>query len=97
MAEEHECEEAVKKLQDAIQNFINVHSDQPMMLDQAVVVWEEVGFDENGVAVRGTQYCIPTDNFSMAMAIGLCDIGGAKIRRDLIAVDVRNDRRNSDG
>lgn len=80
--------DCVMALKEAIQHYINEHSDRPTMLDQAVVIWEEVGFDDDGEPFRMVNWTIPTDNFSLAMAVGLCDLGRAYIQRDIVRVKV---------
>lgn len=80
-----------QNLAKAIQDYVNAHSDEPRMVDVAVVLWEDVGYDPNGEPSRCVQYLVPTDNFSMAFAAGLCDLGKAYIMRDIVSVRVLDD------
>lgn len=75
-----------QNLAKAIQDYVNAHSDEPRMVDVAVVIWEDVGYDSNGEPSRCVNYVVPTDNFSLTSATGLCDLGKAYIMRDIVSV-----------
>lgn len=68
---------------EAIQNLANALSDEPELVDNAIVVWESVSFDEAGDPQRCIRYAIPTDNFSMSGALGLLEAGKFYVRRDV--------------
>lgn len=71
-------------LADAVQALINVTSDEPLLLSQAVVIYEAATFDDAGNAAQVIRYACPTDNFSPSGALGLLDAGRYYLRRDIL-------------
>lgn len=86
-----EVKEAVERLKDAIQNYATIRGNRNCVVTEAVVVYEEMVFDDDGEAMRAVNWSIPTDNFSLAGAIGLLDLGAEYIKRDLIPQKVMRD------
>lgn len=74
-------------LASAVQAFINTQSDEPVLLDNALVVWEEVGLDDEGFSQRRIRYAVPTHNFSLSGSLGLLEASGTYIRRDILGHD----------
>lgn len=86
-----EVEAAVERLKDAIQNYAVVRGERNCIVTEAVVVYEEMLMDDEGTAMRAINWTIPTDNFSLAGAVGLLDMGAEYIKRDLIPVRTKNE------
>lgn len=74
------------KLQGAIQEFINAEADESILLDNALVLWEQVTFDAGGATKRNIMYCVPTDNFTLSGTLGLLEAGGVFVRRDILGL-----------
>ena len=74
-------------LRDAIQDLANAIEDEPHLLDNAVVIWESVSFDEDGDPQRSIQYAVPTDNFTLSGTLGLIEAGKFYLRRDGLGCD----------
>jgi hypothetical protein len=68
----------------AVQEFANVVADGPELVDNAIVIWEAVSFDEDGTAQRCIRYAVPTPNFTMSGTLGLLRAGDHYIRRDVL-------------
>lgn len=68
---------------EAIQNLANALADEPELVDNAVVVWESVSFDEAGTTRRCIRYAVPTGNFTMSGTLGLLEAGKFYVRRDV--------------
>ena len=74
-------------LNGAIQAFANSLSDVPVLVDNALVLWEQVKFNDDGSTGRRVQYAGPTDNFTISGTLGLCAAGATFIRRDGLSSD----------
>lgn len=74
-------------LAEAVQVFANSLTDQPELLDNALVIWEAVSFDEDGETQRCIRYAVPTPNFTMSGTLGLLRAGEHYIRRDILRAD----------
>lgn len=77
----------LEALRDAVQAFANAQGDDddgPVLVDVAVVLWEQVRYDEDGRVMRRIRYACPTDNFSMTSGLGLIEAGGHLVRRDIL-------------
>lgn len=80
-----EAEDAVKQLREALQNYINVVSCEPLMLDIALVTYEVVKFEEDtGDPMRTVNWLCPTDNFSPSGILGLAETGRALARSEIL-------------
>lgn len=74
----------LEKLGKAIQEFVNANADEPILVDQALVVWEEVTLDDKGEARRRVLYSVPSDNFTLTGVLGLLRAGKYFIERDIL-------------
>ncbi|GAA1909287.1 hypothetical protein GCM10009737_08150 [Nocardioides lentus] len=68
----------------AVQDFANSLAGQPVLVDVALLVWEQVRYDEDGDIARKISYAIPTDNFSLSSGLGLLEAAGHYVRRDVL-------------
>lgn len=78
----------LETLNAAIQAFAShlaaeMGDEEPVLVNIAVVLWEQVNYDQADVQ-RQVMYTVPTDDFSIAGAIGLCEAGRILIRRDTL-------------
>lgn len=76
--------EPLDDLQAAVQAFVNKQVETPTLVDNALVVWEEVSYDEDGITQRRIRYCVPTDNFSLSGTLGLLEAASEYVRRDIL-------------
>jgi hypothetical protein len=74
------------KLKAAVQEFACSVAGEAVLVDVAVLVWEQVGFDEDGTTTRRIQYTVPTDNFSLSSGLGLLEASREYIRRDILGL-----------
>lgn len=79
-----DTEHPLDKLKAAVQEFVNSQVEDPVLVDVAVVVWEEVGFDGEGNTQRRIRYAVPTDSFSMSGTLGLLEASREYVRRDIL-------------
>jgi hypothetical protein len=75
--------EELDRLRLALQEYLNTTSDQPILLDNALIVWEQIKLDGDDT-LRQIQYVIPTDNFSLSGTLGLLEASATYIRRDIL-------------
>jgi hypothetical protein len=75
----------------AVTAFANELADQPVLVDVAVVLWEQVSYDEDGDVGRRIRYAVPTDNFSLSSGLGLIEAGGEYVRRDILGARREDD------
>jgi hypothetical protein len=81
-------EDTLARVAQAIQEYVNAQDDATgALVDNALVVWEEVGFDGDGDATRRIRYMVPTDNFTLSGSLGLLEAAGAYLRRDVLGRD----------
>lgn len=74
-------------LNQAVQDFSNAiceDASQQGIVTQALVVWEEVSFNENGDPFRRVYYAVPGENFALSGAIGLCVMGLEQLKGDIL-------------
>ena len=71
----------------AVQAFVNTVSDTPALVDNAVVLYEAVSFDEAGNTQRQIRYVVPTDNFTLSGSLGLTQAGAVLLQRDVLGDD----------
>jgi hypothetical protein len=76
-----EPEAALQRLAEAIQEHANAVEDGALV-SQAVVLYETVSVNDDGDTERAVFYTVPTDNFAVSGALGLCYAGLHMIRRD---------------
>lgn len=76
--------DALDALRDAVQTFANSLTDEPELVDHAIVVWEAVSYSDDGEVQRCIRYSVPTDNFSMSGTLGLLEAGNFYLRRDML-------------
>lgn len=74
----------IDTLADALQAFANEVADGPELVDNALVIWEAVSFDEDGNTQRCIRYAVPTPNFTLSGTLGLLRAGEHYIRRDVL-------------
>lgn len=84
-------DEPLDDLANAVQAFANHVSDDPELVDSAVVIWESVSFNEDGDAQRCIRYAVPTPNFSMSGTLGLIEAGKFYIKRDVLSIHESDD------
>jgi hypothetical protein len=83
-----ELEPEVTLLAEAVQSFVSSMGDgDSVLVSQALVIYEVVGFDEDGNTWRKVSYTCPTDNFSLTGALGLVDAGRFYIRRAILGTE----------
>lgn len=82
-------ESVLDRLRDAVQDYASeFHSEEgPVLLSEAVVIFEIVTMTDDGETGRCISYTIPTDNFSLSGALGLLEAGKHYIRRDILRDD----------
>lgn len=68
----------------AVATFANQLGGRPVLVDVAVVLWEQVSYDDDGDVGRRIRYAVPTDNFSLSSGLGLIEAGGEYVRRDIL-------------
>lgn len=74
-------------LRQAVQDFANTRADQPAVVDNALVIWEQVSYDGDGTVMRCIRYAVPTDNFTVSGTLGLLQAAGVYVRRDVLNDD----------
>lgn len=83
---------ALQDLREAVQAFANnlaaEMGDDIPLLDICVVLWEQVTYEGDDVK-RQVMYTVPSDNFGIAAAIGLCEAGRVLLRRDTLSREER--------
>lgn len=73
----------LEKIQTEVQNFVNGLSNKPRYVQDVLMVFETVRYDDRGEAIREIEYSIVTRTTSLAAANGLADIAHIYIQRDL--------------
>ena len=73
-------------LSQAVQAFVNTQVDRPTIVDSALLLWEEVSYDDDGDGdvQRSMNYANTTDNFSLSSALGLLEASREHVRRDIL-------------
>ena len=85
--------EPLEALREAVQAFVNTQVDQPTLVDNALVVWEEVSFGvQDGLTQRRMRYCVPTENFTLSGTLGLLEGAGTYVRRDILGQEREEDQ-----
>lgn len=85
MSEEHPARHGdIESVAKMLQEFAVECAGHPVIVDTAVVVWEEVRLDEDGEAERRIQYTVPMDNWSMSGTLGLLEAAREFVRRDIL-------------
>lgn len=79
----------LETLHAAVQTFVNETHEHAVVVQHALVVWEQVRLDDDGEALRELRYSLPSDGASLAGALGLATAADQMIRRDCI--NVRDD------
>lgn len=77
----------LERLHAAIQEFSNSLADTTAkagMVGQAIVVWEEASFDDDGNLHRQVLYAATGDGASPAGSLGLASLGLAQIQTDIM-------------
>lgn len=74
----------IERLNAAVTEFANATSEGPVLVDVALVIWEQVTYDEDGDVTRRIQYAVPTDNFSLSGGLGLIEVASEYVRRDIL-------------
>lgn len=78
-------QQTLDRLNAAVAEFANATSNLgPVLVDVALVVWEQVSYDEDGDVQRNIQYAIPADNFSLSSGLGLLEASREYVRRDIL-------------
>lgn len=70
-----------------LQEWINEGEDRPVLVDVAVVVWEQMSYDDDGEVIRKVNYSTLTLNAGLASTAGLLDIGRGVLEQDLFDDD----------
>ena len=72
----------------AIQTFANAIADEPpVLVGGALVLWEQVRYDEDGDVCRSIRYAVPTDSSTLTGSLGLLEAAGEYLRRDILGDD----------
>lgn len=74
------------RLNAAVAEFANETAGKPVLVDVALLVWEQVSYDEDGDVGRAIRYAVPTDNFSLSGGLGLLEASREYVRRDILGV-----------
>ena len=74
----------IERLNAAVAEFANATAGKPVLVDVALVVWEQVTYDEDGDIGRCIKYAVPTDNFSLSSGLGLLEASREYVRRDIL-------------
>lgn len=77
-------EQPIQPLAEAVQAFANEVAEAPELVDNAIVVWESVSYNEDGDVQRCIRYAVPTENFTMSGTLGLLEAGAFYVRRDML-------------
>ncbi len=78
-------------LAEALQVFANHITDTPELIDNALILWESVSFDDDGDTQRCIRYAVPTPNFTMSGTLGLLEAGKYYLKRDILNADQDDD------
>lgn len=78
------------ELRAAIEQFVGSTEDEQVIVAQAVVLYEIVGFDGDQ-PWRKVSYTVPTDNFSLTGVLGLVEAGKYFLRRDSLGCEGDHD------
>lgn len=73
----------LEELGEALQSFACDVTEGSVVVSAALVVWEEVQFDEDGDVMRRVKYAIPIESTSMSAATGLATLACDALRRDI--------------
>lgn len=74
----------IEALTAAVQEFVNARSEHgPVLLRGAVVVWEQVRFDDDGQTAFHTSYAC-TEGTSPAASVGILELGRQVVLDDLL-------------
>jgi hypothetical protein len=74
-------------LAQAVQDFVNATEDHPSLVVGAALVYEVTQFEDNGDQTYKITYTIPSEQTSMAAAIGLLDAGHDMVKSDALDGD----------
>ena len=75
------------KMVKLLQEWINEGEDQPVLIDVAVVVWEQMTYNGDGDVIRKVNYSTLTLNAGLASTAGLLDLGRDVLSQDLFDGD----------
>lgn len=84
MSDDQKRPTPLEALNVAVAAFVNSEADRPTLVDVALVIWEEVSYDDDGDPQRAISYAVPTDNFSLSSGLGLIEAAGEYVRRDIL-------------
>ena len=82
-----EPDSPLDRLQNAIRDFVNDEAEEAVLVDNALLVWEEVRVEADGSVNRRIQYSVPTDNFTLSGSLGLLEAVGTFLRRDILGAE----------
>lgn len=71
-------------IREAIQGFASSTAGEHVLVNIAIVVWEETSMDDDGDVQARTRYVIPTDSFSPVGVLGLLAAGRHIVSRDVL-------------
>lgn len=74
----------LERLNAAVAEFANHIAEKAVLVDVALLVWEQVSYDEDGDVGRAIRYAVPTDNFSLSSGLGLLEASREYVRRDIL-------------
>lgn len=79
---------AVERLEKAVREYVNevIDSDTPILVDTAVLVWEQVRLDDEGRAMRKIDLCSVTGNTNLSATAGLLSLGSV-VLDDILSDD----------
>ena len=75
-------ETPLERLKDAIQELVNTSNPGRLVVD-ALVIWEEVRYDDEGDQLRSLNYACVGDGSSLAAAVGLASWGLLRLQTDV--------------
>ena len=74
---------AFSDLRDAVQDFACELAEESVIVNVALIAWEEVSYDDDGDIIHRVRYAIPTDNVNMSTATGLATLARDALLRDI--------------
>lgn len=85
--EKSEPETFHEKMMALLQEWVQEEEDHPILLDTALVVWEQMWYGDDGKVYRNINYSTLTLNAGLASTAGLFDVGRGVLERDLFEDD----------
>jgi hypothetical protein len=75
--------ELLAQLYGTVQALANLREEEPVLVDNVVIAWEQVRCTPNGDVGRRVDFAIPGDRFTVSGSIGLLDLIADRMRRQI--------------